>query len=70
MWEADSPAYQIEILPVGSDYVLMQRDVGPPPYQVKVPWRGAFRWRVASRDERGLEGVPSEEGLICIDLVK
>lgn len=70
VWEADAPAYQIEILPVGSDYVLYQRDVGPPPYPVKVPWRGAFRWRVASRDERGLEGLPSEEGLICIDLVK
>ena len=70
VWEADAPAFQIEILPVGLDYVLYQRDVGPPPYQVKVPWSGAFRWRVASRDERGLEGVPSPEGLICIDLVK
>ena len=70
VWEAEAPAFQIEILPVGLDYVLYQRDVGPPPYQVKVPWSGAFRWRVASRDERGLEGVPSTEGLICIDLVK
>ena len=59
VWEADSPAFQIEILPVGGDYVLYQRDVGPPPVQVSVPWRGAFRWRVASRNDRGLEGVPS-----------
>ena len=69
-WEADAPAFQIEILPVGLDYVLYQRDVGPPPYRVKIPWSGAFRWRVASRDARGLEGVPSREGLICIDLVQ
>lgn len=69
-WEADAPAFQIEILPVGLDYVLYQRDVGPPPYRVKIPWSGAFRWRVASRDARGLEGVPSREGLICIDLVR
>ena len=68
--EGNAPAFQIEILPVGSDYVLYQRDVGPSPYPVKVPWRGAFRWRVASRDARGLEGVPSTEGLICIDIAK
>lgn len=68
-WEGgDSPAFQIEILPVGRDLVLYQRDVGPPPVQVSVPWRGAFRWRVASRDDRGLEGIPSEEGFICVEL--
>ena len=55
---------------MGRDYVLYQRDVGPPPAQVRVPWGGAFRWRVASRNDRGLEGTPSDEGLICIDLVK
>jgi hypothetical protein len=68
-WEGgDSPAFQIEILPVGHDFVLYQRDVGPPPVQVSVPWGGAFRWRVASRDDRGLEGIPSQEGLICVEL--
>ena len=55
---------------MGADYVLLQRDVGPPPVQLSVPWGGAFRWRVASRDERGLEGVPSAEGLICVELVE
>ena len=69
VWEGgSSPAFQIEILPVGRDFVLYQRDVGPPPVQVAVPWRGAFRWRVASRDDQGLEGLPSEEGLICVEL--
>jgi hypothetical protein len=69
-WEADAPAYQVEILPVGSDTVLLQRDVGPPPASVAIPWSGAFRWRVAARDESGLEGVPSQDGLICVDIVE
>jgi hypothetical protein len=69
-WEAHAAAYHLEVLPVGTDYVLLQRDVGPPPVQLSLPWGGAFRWRVAARDERGLEGVPSAEGLICVDLVE
>lgn len=66
-WTPKGAAHQVEVLPVGSDYVLIQRDVGGPPSRVVIPWRGAFRWRVATRDERGLEGKPSAEGLICID---
>jgi hypothetical protein len=58
---------QIELLPVGSDVVLLQRDVGAPPWKLVVPWSGAFSWRVASRDERGLEGRPSADGGICVD---
>lgn len=69
-WEADAPKFQIEVLPVGSDTVLLQRDVGPPPARLALPWSGAFRWRVASRDARGLEGVPSQAGLICVDIVE
>ncbi len=66
-WTPRGAAHQVEVLPVGSDNVLIQRDVGPPPWRVAIPWPGAFRWRVASRDERGLEGKPSADGLICID---
>jgi hypothetical protein len=69
-WEENATAYHIEVLPVGSDVVLLQRDVGPPPAPVAIPWGGSFRWRVSSRDDRGLEGVPSEEGLICVSLVE
>jgi hypothetical protein len=69
-WEADAPAYQVEILPVGGDTVLLQRDVGPPPTRMAIPWSGAFRWRVAARDASGLEGVPSQDGLICVDIVE
>ena len=70
VWEAGAPSHHLEVLPVGADYVLLERDVGPPPVPLSLPWSGAFRWRVASRDERGLEGVPSAEGLICVELVE
>jgi len=68
-WEADAPAFQLEVLPVGSEVVLLQRDVGPPPARLELPWSGAFRWRVASRDDRGVEGLPSQDGMICVDIV-
>jgi hypothetical protein len=66
-WKGDAPGYQVEVLPVGSDVVLLQRDVTASPARIEVPWEGAFRWRVSARDARGLEGTPSEEGLIAVD---
>jgi len=69
-WSGEAPAFQVEILPVGSDQVLIQRDVGPPPAEVSIPWGGAFRWRIASRDDRGLEGRPSGEGQIAVELAE
>ena len=66
-WRGEAPAYQVEVLPVGSDHVLLQRDLTGPPARLAIPWNGAFRWRVSSRDARGLEGLPSGEGLICVD---
>ncbi len=66
-WTGEAPAYHVELLPVGSDVVLWQRDVTAPPARIAVPWEGAFRWRVSARNGRGLEGVPSEDGLIAVD---
>jgi hypothetical protein len=60
-------ANQIELLPVGSEVVLLQKELGAPPWKLEMPWPGAFRWRVVSRDDRGLEGRPSADGLICVD---
>jgi hypothetical protein len=40
-WRADAPSYQLELLPVGSDVVLMQRDVSAPPVRIEVPWEGS-----------------------------
>jgi hypothetical protein len=66
-WKGSAPSYQLELLPVGSDVVLLQRDVAGSPVKIEVPWEGAFRWRVSARDARGLEGVPSADGLIAVD---
>ena len=66
-WRGNAPSYQVELLPVGSDVVLLQRDVTGSPVRIEVPWEGAFRWRVSARDARGLEGVPSADGLIAVD---
>jgi hypothetical protein len=35
--------------------------------KLPVTWPGAFRWRVAARDERGLEGLPSGDGQIVVE---
>jgi hypothetical protein len=66
-WKGSAPGYQLELLPVGSDVVLLQRDVAASPVKIQVPWEGAFRWRVSARDARGLEGLPSADGLIAVD---
>jgi hypothetical protein len=66
-WKGGAASYQLELLPVGSEVVLLQRDVVAPPARIEVPWEGAFRWRVSARDARGLEGLPSAEGLIAVD---
>jgi len=66
-WKGDAASYQVEVLPVGSDVVLLQRDVAAAPARIEVPWEGAFRWRVSARDARGIEGAPSAEGLIAVD---
>jgi hypothetical protein len=36
------------------------------PARIVIPWPGAFRWRVAAVDARGLEGLPSAVGLIAV----
>jgi hypothetical protein len=66
-WSAGAPSYQIELLPVGGEAVLLQRDVGGPPARIEIPWQGAFRWRVSARDAQGIEGSPSREGLIAVE---
>jgi len=68
-WQAtaDSVGHHVQVTALGSETVLIDRDVGSPPWRVTIPWFGAFRWRVSTRDAQGLEGVPSEDGLICVD---
>jgi hypothetical protein len=66
-WKGDAASYAIELLPIGSDVVLLQREAASAPLRIAVPWEGAFRWRVSARDARGLEGAPSDEGLIAVE---
>ena len=69
-WAGDAGAYSVEILPVGDEVVLLQRDTARSPLVVALPWEGAFRWRVSGRDARGLEGPPSEDGLLAVELTR
>jgi hypothetical protein len=68
-WRGDAPSYAVELLPMGADVVLLQREAAKAPLRIEVPWEGAFRWRVSARDARGLEGAPSDEGLIAVEAV-
>jgi len=65
-WSPAAPASHVQVMSLGSDDVLIARDVGPPPYALVIPWEGTYRWRVSSRDAQGLEGRPSEAGYICV----
>jgi hypothetical protein len=65
-WDGSAPAFHVQILPVGSDEILLARDVTTPSLRVQIPWLGTYRWRVSARDGQGLEGVPSVEGHLCV----
>jgi hypothetical protein len=65
-WNGVGTAYHLQVLGVDADVVVINRDVGPSPYTLTIPWPGTFRWRVALRDEHGLESLPSDEGLVCL----
>lgn len=65
-WESAAPSHHVQVLPVGSDEVLLEREVEKNSLQVEIPWLGTFRWRVASLDASGQEGLPSAEGYVCI----
>jgi hypothetical protein len=66
-WTPAATRHQVEVLPVGSEEVLLQQDVPAPPLRVSIPWRGAFRWRVSGRDARGLEGRAAADGLFSVE---
>ena len=65
-WSPAAASSHVQVMALGSDEVLMARDVSHLPYTLLIPWEGTFRWRVSSRDAQGLESRPSEEGLICV----
>ncbi len=65
-WASPAKAYQVELVMVGTDAAVLQVAAGSPPLTLVVPWPGTYRWRVAARDEAGIEGQPSRSGLICV----
>jgi hypothetical protein len=65
-WRRAGATHHLEVLPLESNDVLLERDVGVGPESMTIPWLGTYRWRVAARDAVGLESLPSVEGLICV----
>jgi len=65
-WSSPFAVHHLEILPIHSNEVLIAREVDGSPASVAIPWPGTFRWRVASRDAKGIEGPPSMEGLLTV----
>ncbi len=65
-WQADGTTFHLQLLSIDASAVLLERDVGPSPQTLEVPWLGTYRWRVAERDARGFESLPSEAGVVCV----
>lgn len=65
-WRGEAPAYHVEILGFDGAEVILGRDVGQAQTHVALPWLGTFRWRVSAIDARGLEGLPSRHGAVCV----
>jgi hypothetical protein len=65
-WRSPARSLQLQVLGVDSDDILMNRSVSEPPVKLAIPWVGTYRWRLAARAENGLEGLPSQEGLITV----
>jgi hypothetical protein len=65
-WKSPYPDAHLQVLALDSDAVLLDRDLGPPPQEVVVPWLGTWRWRVSVRDPRGLEGRATPPGYIVV----
>lgn len=65
-WSATRGPYTVQVLGIDSQVVLVEREAKEPRETLSLEWPGTFRWRVASRDGVGLEGLPSPEGLLCV----
>jgi len=65
-WSSKGSEHWLELIAVGTEAVVFQRLVGTSPTQIAVPWPGTYRWRVAVRDDLGMDGEPSRSGLICV----
>ena len=64
-WAGREPLFHLEVLPIDSDVPVVSIDVAATTYDLKLPWLGTFRWRVAGR-AGPIETEASAEGLICV----
>lgn len=64
-WAGTETSYHLEVLSIDSDVPVISIDVEGREYEVRLPWLGTFRWRVASRFGP-VESQASGEGLICV----
>ena len=64
-WRGDTPAYHVDVL-THDGSLVMSREVSTPSLQVRMPYEGLYRWRVASVSGAGVEGLPSTDGLFCV----
>jgi hypothetical protein len=64
-WRGDQPAYHVDVL-THEGTLLISRDVKARTLQVKVPYEGLYKWRVAGVSGEGVEGLPSTDGLFVV----
>ena len=57
-WSPRGSTYSVELLPVGGDTVLVQRDAAEATLELPVAWPGAFRWRVAAATAAASRACP------------
>jgi len=66
-WDADEAGrFHVELLGYDGVEVVRGQDVSGGRVALDVAWTGTFRWRVSAFDARGLEGMPSETGILCV----
>jgi hypothetical protein len=65
-WWPTVAAHRIEVWEAAAGQLIVDREVGGAPADVDLPNPGTYRWRVYTRDEHGLESLPSADGFVCI----
>ena len=64
-WRGDYPVYHVDVL-THEGGLLISRDVKARTLQVRVPYEGLYKWRVAGVSGEGVEGLPSTDGLFVV----
>jgi hypothetical protein len=65
IWTGQETGYHLEVLSIDSDVPVVSLDIDAREYDLRLPWLGTFRWRVAGRFGP-VESEASGEGLVCV----